>query len=50
VGADARGFARFLLDRDLYRDLLARRRAIHEEMRALATLVPDDTLTGEPRS
>ena len=50
VGADARGFARFLLDRDLYRDLLARRRAIHEEMRALATLVPDDRLTGESRS
>jgi hypothetical protein len=50
VGADARGLARSLLDRDLYRDLQARRRALLEEMRALAALVPDPPLTGEPRS
>jgi 1-acyl-sn-glycerol-3-phosphate acyltransferase len=49
VGADARGFARFLLARDLYHDLLVRRRALQAEMRALAALVPDDTLTGEAR-
>jgi 1-acyl-sn-glycerol-3-phosphate acyltransferase len=49
VGTDARGLARFLLDRDLYRNLLERRRALLEEMRALAARVPDDTLTGEPR-
>jgi 1-acyl-sn-glycerol-3-phosphate acyltransferase len=46
VRRDARGFLRFLLDRDLHRRLVARRRALGDELRALSALVPDDVLAG----
>lgn len=46
VRRDARAFVRFLLDRDLHQRLLARRRALVDELRALAALVPDDVLAG----
>jgi glycerol-3-phosphate O-acyltransferase / dihydroxyacetone phosphate acyltransferase len=46
VRRDARAFGRFVLHRDLHRRLLARRRALIDEMRALAGLVPDDVLSG----
>jgi uncharacterized membrane protein YhdT len=46
VRRDVRAFVRFLLDRDLHRRLVARRRALIDEMRALAGLVPEDVLSG----
>jgi glycerol-3-phosphate O-acyltransferase / dihydroxyacetone phosphate acyltransferase len=46
VRRDARSFVRFLVDRDLHRRLVARRRALIDEMRVLAGLVPDDVLSG----
>jgi len=48
VRRDTRGFLGFLRDRDLFRRLLARRRALMEELRALARLVPAAVLVGEP--
>ena len=44
---EARAFLRFLVDRDLGRRLLARRRALTDELTALARLVPDSVLLGE---
>src|SRR5439155_19339957 len=47
VRREARAFLQFLLDRDLRRHLLARRRALAEELTALARLVPESVrLTG----
>jgi hypothetical protein len=40
----AQAFFRFLADRDLHRRLLAERRALVEELRALADRVPPDVL------
>jgi hypothetical protein len=40
VRRDARGFLHFLVDRDLHRRLAARRRALVDEMRALAQQLP----------
>jgi len=46
VRRDARGFARFLWDRDLLAQLAARRRALVEETESLARLLPPEALTG----
>ncbi len=46
LAREARGFARFLWDRDLARLLAERRRAIMEELTALLALVPEDVLAG----
>lgn len=46
VRRDARAFFRFLLDRDLYRRLLARRRGLGAELVALAALVPESVRSG----
>lgn len=46
VRRDAQSVIRVLVDRDLHRRLLARRRALVGELRALADLVPDDVLAG----
>ncbi len=46
-GGEARGFLRFLLGRDLRRRLLARRRALLDELTALARRVPESVLAGE---
>jgi hypothetical protein len=46
LAREARGFARFLWDRDLPRLLAERRRAIMEELTALVRLVPEDVLAG----
>jgi glycerol-3-phosphate O-acyltransferase / dihydroxyacetone phosphate acyltransferase len=43
---EARGLFRFLVDRDLHRHLLARRRAIMEELTALLAMVPEPVLDG----
>jgi hypothetical protein len=45
VRRDARGFLRFLGDRDLLARLAARRRALVEETEALARLLPAEVLT-----
>lgn len=46
LAREARGFARFLWDRDLPRLLAERRRAIMDELTALVRLVPEDVLAG----
>ena len=46
VRKDARGFVRFLVDRDLLTRLRARRRALMDELEALAGLVPESILAG----
>jgi len=43
---EARGLFRFLVDRDLHRHLLARRRAIMDELTALLAMVPESVLAG----
>jgi len=44
VARQAQAFVRFLADRDLHRRLLAERRALAEELRALADRVPPEVL------
>ena len=44
VAGQARAFLRFLADRDLHRRLLDERRALAEELRALADRVPPEVL------
>jgi 1-acyl-sn-glycerol-3-phosphate acyltransferase len=44
---EARAFLRFLADRDLHHRLLARRRALMNELTALARLVPEAALSGQ---
>ena len=44
---EVRAFLRFLADRNLHRRLLARRRAIMDELAALARLGPETVLSGE---
>lgn len=46
VTREARALLRFLMDRDLHRHLLVRRRAIMEELTALLALVPESVLAG----
>lgn len=46
VAREARGLFRFLVDRDLHRHLLARRRAIMEDLTALLAVVPESVLAG----
>jgi 1-acyl-sn-glycerol-3-phosphate acyltransferase len=46
VTREARGLVQFLVDRDLRRHLLARRRAIMEELTALLAAVPESVLAG----
>ncbi|HET7874052.1 MAG TPA: 1-acyl-sn-glycerol-3-phosphate acyltransferase [Methylomirabilota bacterium] len=46
VAREARGFFRFLVDRDLHRHLRDRRRALMAEFRALLAQVPEDVLAG----
>lgn len=46
VRRDVRAFVRFLLDRDLHRRLVVRRRALTGELQALAALVPPTVLSG----
>ncbi len=46
---EVRTFFEFLRDRDLHRRLLARRRAIMNEMATLARLVPESVLAGEAK-
>jgi hypothetical protein len=46
VRRQVRGFLRFLRDRNLHRRLADRRRALADELQALAALVPDDVLGG----
>jgi hypothetical protein len=48
AGREARRVLRFLVDRDLPRLLLERRRAIMEELTALERLVPPSVLDGDP--
>lgn len=48
IRREARGFFRFLADRDLRRHLLARRRALVDELQALARLVPESVRSGQP--
>jgi hypothetical protein len=48
VRRDTRGFLDFLWRRDLRARLLARRRALSEELTALAAQVPDAVLAGQP--
>ncbi len=45
VAGQARAFLRFLADRDLHRRLLDERRALAEELRALADRVPPEVLS-----
>jgi 1-acyl-sn-glycerol-3-phosphate acyltransferase len=50
VRRDVGSFTRFLLRPDLHARLVARRRALIAELRALADAVPPEILTGEARS
>jgi 1-acyl-sn-glycerol-3-phosphate acyltransferase len=47
VRREARGFLTFLLHRDLHQRLRARRRALMDELTALARVVPEAVLSGE---
>ena len=49
VARETRAFARFLVDRDLRRRLIARRRALVEELTALATLAETADASPNPR-
>src|SRR5881628_2015874 len=49
VAGQARAFLRFLADRDLHRRLLDERRALAEELRALADRVPPEVLSHRTR-
>ncbi|MBI4011163.1 MAG: hypothetical protein HY359_02555 [Candidatus Rokubacteria bacterium] len=46
VRREARGFLRFLTRRDLHARLRQRRRALGQELRALAGRVPEPVLAG----
>jgi hypothetical protein len=46
VRRDVRAFVRFVRNRNLHRRLVERRRALVNELRALAELVPEAILTG----
>ena len=48
VRREARGFMRFLTDRDLHHRLLGQRQALVEELTALARSIPDSVLSEEP--
>lgn len=45
---ETRAFLRFLMDRNLSQRLLARRRALVDELAALARSVPESVLSGDP--
>jgi hypothetical protein len=49
VARQARAFFRFLGERDLHQKLMAERRALVDEVRALAARVPETPAPGEPR-
>jgi hypothetical protein len=47
VGQDARGYFQFLANRNLYRRLFVRRRALVDELQVLARQVPESILAGQ---
>jgi hypothetical protein len=47
VGQDARGYLQFLVNRNLYRRLFVRRRALMDELQVLARQVPESILAGQ---